>query len=292
MKIPFEYILGFLQFLKKNDEIIEVITYEDLPWGDDYGYEKSYQLEFKNWKQQLASGERDKNKIYVLLQQDVDSFPQRSMAVMNEQAKLGIFSTFMIFNKGSVNRRKYSEGILELTSYPLDFSTMEYLEREKGFVFGYHCNAFEKALFDREKALQIFEEDVKLLRQYFKVNYFSAHGGVKGPNGELNRDLGIPSSLNLDIRWVHNGGTPIFDGNYSDGGWGSSTYGLRDRDIRSFVATWKQGNRYRVLTHPQYYNTPCTPADFYVGQLWHDEIINYFIENPGSSVWEDFKLSL
>jgi len=282
MRLPFEYIVGFLKFLKKNNDIIEVITYDDLPWGDDYDYENKYKKEFENWQQQLASGDRDKNKIYVLLQQDIDSNPKMNMEVMKAQAELGVRSTFMLF-ADRVDRKKISEGIVEFTDYPLDLSAMQRLEIEKGFLFGYHSNAFEKALFDREKALDIFVDDVKRLRQHFKVNYFSAHGGARGPNGEINRDLGMPLSLK-DIRWVHNGGSPIFASSYSDGGYGSPLYGLRDRDLRSFVALWEPGRRYRVLTHPQYYQTPWKPAEFYVGQPWYDDILNYTTMNPGRSV--------
>lgn len=290
MRLPFEYIVGFLKFLKKNNDIIEVITYDDLPWGDDYDYENKYKKEFENWQQQLASGDRDKNKIYVLLQQDIDSNPKMNMEVMKAQAELGVRSTFMLF-ADRVDRKKISEGIVEFTDYPLDLSAMQRLEIEKGFLFGYHSNAFEKALFDREKALDIFVDDVKRLRQHFKVNYFSAHGGARGPNGEINRDLGMPLSLK-DIRWVHNGGSPIFASSYSDGGYGSPLYGLRDRDLRSFVALWEPGRRYRVLTHPQYYQTPWKPAEFYVGQPWYDDILNYTTMNPGRSVWENFELKI
>lgn len=290
MKLPFEYIVGFLKFLKKNDDIIEVITYDDLPWGDDYDYENRYKKEFENWKQQLATSERNSNKIYVLLQQDIDSNPKVNMEVMKVQGELGIPSTFMLF-ADRVDRKKIPEGIVEFTDYPLDFRAMQRLEREKGFLFGYHSNAFEKALFDRQKALEIFVDDVKRLRQHFKVNYFSAHGGARGPNGEINRDLGMPSSLD-NIRWVHNGGSPIFASSYSDGGYGSPRYGLRDRDLRSFVAGWKPGRRYRILTHPQYYRTPWKPAEFYVGQPWYDEIINYTSMNPGRSVWENFEIDI
>jgi hypothetical protein len=291
MRLPFEYIVGFLKFLKRNNDIIEVITYDDLPWEDDYNYKNQYAKEFENWNQQLACGKRDKQKIYVLLQQDIDSDPARSMEVMKEQAELGIPSTFMLF-ADRVDRQKISEGIVEFTDYPLDFPKMQHLETERGFIFGYHSNAFEKGLFNRQKALEIFADDVKRLQQHFRVNYFSAHGGARGLNGEINRDLDIPSSLLNEIRWVHNGGSPIFASSYSDGGYGSPLYGLRDRDLRSFVATWKPGKRYRILIHPQYYATPWKPAEFYVGQVWYDEILNHTRMNPGSSVWEEFKLSL
>ena len=290
MKLPFEYIVGFLKFIKKNSDIIEVITYDDLPWADDYNHKNQYRKEFETWEQQLVSGKRDKNKIYVLLQQDIDSAPERSMELMKVQAELGIPSTFMLF-ADRVDRKKISEGIVEFTDYPLDLSAMQRLETENGFLFCYHSNAFEKALFDRKKALEIFVDDIKCLRKHFKVNYFSAHGGARGPNGEINRDLDMPSSLQ-DIRWVHNGGSPIFASTYSDGGYGSPQYGLRDRDLRSFVAAWKPGKRYRILTHPQYYKTPWKPAEFYLGQPWYDEILNYTSMNPGRSVWEDFELNI
>jgi len=286
MRLPFEYLAGFCEFLKRNDDVIQVITYDDLAWGDDYDYQNSYKQEYEQWNNQ-----KDPQKIYVLLQQDIDSSPENSMKLMQLQAELGIPSTFMFF-ADRIDRRKISEGIVESTDYPLDFPRMQYLESKEGFVFGYHNNAFEKALFDQQKAFEIFKNDVQRLRKNFKIRYFSAHGGARGINGETNRDLGMPPSLLGDIRWVHNGASPIFSSSYSDGGFGSPLYGLKDRSLMKFVSTWKPGKRYRVLTHPQYYATPWKPAEFYVGQDWYDEILNYTAMNPGKSIWEKFELSL
>jgi len=138
--------------------------------------------------------------------------------------------------------------------------------------------------------LAIFEDDVKRLKEYFKVDYFSAHGGARGPNQEINRSLGLPRSLFKKIRWVHNGGTPRFHGNYSDGGYANKAYGLQNRDIREFVKTWQPGKRYRILTHPQYYTTPCDPIGWRKGHRWYENIINYSLKNPGKSVWDKFKV--
>lgn len=278
---PQEFFVDFLRFLRQNDDVIQVITYDDLPWEEDYDYEKSYIDEYKRWKKQA-----DPEKIYVLLQHDVDSSPYRSMAILKEEEKLGIPSNSMIFNK-RINRRHLKKtGELLYTEYDLDFELMKRLQDEHGFVFGYHNNAFEQSLYDDQLAEEIFIKDVEELRKKLQIKYFSPHGGAASPDGKNNKDMDLPEKLKNEIRWVANRFTVRFDGVYSDGGINSANRDPKKRDLRDFVRTWKRGKRYRVLTHPQYYHTPCEPSPRMKGTEWYDDLLLHY-ENSDVSVWDD-----
>lgn len=287
---PFEYYIDFLEFLRKNDEIIEIITYDDLPWGDDYDCDNAYPKEYKSWKKQVGKGIRDDKKIYVLLQHDVDTMPERTIAIIREEDRFGIPSNIMIFNR-RINRQhlKKTDELL-YTEYNIDYDYLRRLQNESRFVIGYHSNAYEKALFNKERALKIFEEDIKILRQYFNIRYFSPHGGVRDHNGLTNNSLSIPESLNTTLRWVHNAKTVRFDGNYSDGGLNNPKRDPTKRDLRDFVRTWKRGKRYRVLTHPQYYNTPCKRSPRLTGITWYDNLLDLYMKNRHITAWNDIYL--
>ena len=60
---PFEYFAHFLEFLRARDDIFEFITYNDLPWGDDFDSVNSFPQEHKNWKRQIKNGERCRNPV-------------------------------------------------------------------------------------------------------------------------------------------------------------------------------------------------------------------------------------
>ncbi|UCD34445.1 MAG: hypothetical protein JSU90_09105, partial [Nitrospiraceae bacterium] len=146
---PFEYFADFLKFLRRHDESIQVITYNDLPWGDDFDYENNYPGEYSNWKLQLKKGERDDTKIYVLLQHDVDSSPERTMAAIREEDRLGLPSNIMIFLR-RVNRKYLKKtGKLLYTDYLDDrseYDYLHYLQESRRFVIAYHSNAFDQSL--------------------------------------------------------------------------------------------------------------------------------------------------
>ena len=283
---PLEYFVHFLELLKKNDDIIKIITYDDLAWRNDFDHASNYNQEYSRWKKEMKSGLREKHKIYVLLQHDVDSRAERTMRVLIEEERLGIRSNVMIFTERLNRKTLKNTGVLSFTEYPLDYEYLRNLQANCGFVVGYHCNAYEKALFDMEQACRIFEKDVARLRCHFNIAYFSAHGGVPGPDGYNNRNMRIPASLRNDIRWVHNGCSPYFDGTYSDGGINSPRSDPKKRDLRDFVRHWKPGKRYRVLIHPQYYNTPCKASPRLDGTPWYEEVLEIYDSSRPASAWD------
>jgi len=287
---PFEYFVHFLEFLRRNRDIIEIITYDDLAWGNDFDHVSNYEQEFSLWKKEMKNDLRDKHKIFVLLQHDVDSYAERTMKVLIEEERVGIRSNVMIFTDRLDRKKLKTTGELSFTEYPLDYNYLENLQKNGGFVVGYHCNAYEKGLFDMERACKIFEEDIARLRCYFNIQYFSAHGGVPGPDGNNNRNMKIPASLLNDIRWVHNGYSPYFDGTYSDGGINSPKRDPKKRDLRDFVRRWELGKRYRILLHPQYYNTPCKTSPRLDGTPWYEEVLGIYGSRQPASAWNGVRL--
>jgi hypothetical protein len=278
---PFEYLSGLMRFLAERRDRIEVITYDDLAWGDDWDHRGGYKDELARWLKQ-----RDPSKVYVLLQHDADSIPERTMQALASESKAGVPSNVMIFARRVDRRHLQATGDLMYTEYPLDLDELVRLETEQGFVVGYHINAFEQALWDEGLAEQIFADDVEVLRARFPVRYCSAHGGAPSANGRKNRDLEIPPALQHTIRWVHNGASPYFHGQYSDGGMNSPTRDPQRRNLLEFVRGFEPGKRYRVLMHPQYYASPPRPAPRLEGTAWYEEMLARWVENP-DGVWND-----
>lgn len=279
---PLEFALDFLRFLRTHDDVIEVLTYADLDWGDDYDYERSYPSEWRTWKQQMREGLRDPNKIYVLLQHDVDSVPERSIRLLKEEEALGLPSNVMIFRERVNRRYLVRTGKLRLTPYEIEPDLLARLESGHRFVIAYHANAYERAGFDYVKARELMEEDVAVLRERFRIDYFSPHGGPPGPDGQSNTAVDPPPSFDGSVRWVANKYTAKFDGMYSDGGINSPKRDPAKRDLRDFVRTWKPGGRYRVLLHPQYYHSPTNPSPRMQGTPWYDELL----QRP-EGAWDD-----
>lgn len=286
---PRRYITDFFRFIEENEADISVITYDDLPWGDDWDFADFYPEERKAWKAELASGKRDPNKSYVLLQYDVDSFPERTMDLLREPTHALCPANIMIFNK-RVNRHQLkSSGKVVYTDYELDENLLRTL-CAAGFVVGYHMNAHEQALFDVARALEIFETDLSELSERFSIKYFSPHGGLPAANGRNNRDIPLPKEWQKKLRWVQNRYSPRFDGQFSDGGHHSQLLNPADRDIRDFVRKFRPGRRYRILLHPQYYSNNPVPSARFSGTPWYDELMAQTL-SPSESYWQDVRLS-
>jgi hypothetical protein len=285
---PRRFLIDLFHFLKQHEADIEVLTYSDLPWGEDCDYQHDYPTEHRNWRGQLASGERDPNKAFIVLQYDVDSRPERTSALLREPAHAQVAANVMIFNRRIDRRRLKHTGELSFTDYDLDRRFL-YALAQQGFVIGYHTNAYEQALFDTERALEIFDRDVRELSGTFNIRFFSAHGGVPGPAGKNNRDLAFHPDWQNKLKWVHNGHSLRFDAQFSDGGHNSP----RDpsfRDLRDFVARLRPGRRYRILLHPQYYGPEPRQSPRFSGTPWYDELMEASRVPNSGSLWQGVKL--
>lgn len=283
--IPFGYHTDFIDYLADHPDLFKVITYKDLKWQKDDSADSFYPAEKRAWDKAMQSGDLDDSKIYVLIQHDVDSQPQRTMNLVRHEAFKGIPSNVMVFNRRVDRRHFISTGEMNYTSYDLDFDLLKQVQQQ-GFVIGYHMNAYEQAKYDAVLACKVFLEDVEALSRYVNIEFFSAHGGSPGPEQINNRDLDV-SKIDTNLIWVHNGKTPVFDLNYSDGGINSMKRDPAKRDLRDFVKLWRRGKRYRVLTHPQYYHDPAGRSPRLSGTPWYEEVLSLYAEGPRNVAWQN-----
>lgn len=286
--VPQGFLFGFFDFLHRHSDEIEILTYADLPFGSDYDYKANYLEEWKAWQQQLASGDADRSKIHLIIHHDVDDCPELTHDVLRHQLQLGIHSNVMIFNRLLRRRILRNEGRLVERDYAVDHELLSRLEGG-GWVIGYHSNAYEWGMFDVERACEIFENDVALLREKYDIRFFCPHGGVRDADGASNALLPIPPALQDSLHWTLNGHTIRLDGSFSDGG----LNGARDpekRDLRDFVRTWQPGKRYRVLLHPQYYSEEWERSKRLTGAKWYEDVVAASEEGSAEAVWDTVTL--
>jgi len=286
---PFGFVTGFLDFLAAHRDRLEPITYAELDWGEDYDGEGRYPEERRRWHE-LSKDLKAAGRAQVLVQHDVDARPSRTHAVVEAERERGIPASVMIFHRRVDRPRLKRRGELALTDYPLDGDLLR-AAQEESFVIGYHFNAMERALWDQDRAQEIFVEDLGALREQYAIEFVSAHGGVVGPGDSRNRHLVPPDMRALGVRWVHNGQSPRFTANYSDGGLNGTKLDPAGRDLRDFIGTLKPGGRYRILLHPQYYTAPWEPAPGLSGTPWYDDLLAAYAADPDTDSWAGVELS-
>lgn len=267
---PRSYLEGFLYHLADQPERYRIITYADLDFDGDRDEVAGFPREQKAWERRRAELTDDPDRtIFVLLQHDVDSRPERTHPVLELEAELGLPSNVMIFAERHDRKLLKRSGQLALTPYPVDHERLTQLVDLHGFIVGYHTNAVERAGWDLTAAVGVFAHDLDRLDDRYGIRFFSPHGGVPGPNGTNNNNFVLPNHLRQRVRWVHNRYTVRFDGNFSDGGINNPKRDIRQRDLRDFVESWRPGRRYRVLVHPQYYAEHVPPADHLLVADWY-----------------------
>lgn len=286
---PRRLLTDFFDFALQSPDF-EFITYDDLAWGTDIDHENGYPAERKRWQEQLSSGERDPDKAYILLQYDVDSRPERTLSLLREPSHACVPANVMIFNLRVDRRALKNTGKLGFTDYAIDHAYLKECQN-RGCVIGYHTNAYEQSEFDENRALDIFDRDAAALAETFDLKYFSAHGGVAGPNGKNNRDLPFHPKWRQRLKWVHNGCSPHFDRHFSDGGHNSPKRDPLDRDIRDFVRTIRPGDRCRMLLHPQYYDSNPVMSPRFRDTDWYRKLLEAHRSGTKDSLWNDVKLA-
>src|SRR6185503_16234483 len=110
--------------------------------------------------------------------------------------------------------------------------------------------------------------------------FFSPHGGARDADGRSNLALEPPATLRDSLRWVHNGGGPSFDREYSDGALAGGRRHPDELDLARFVSTWQPGGRYRVLVHPQYFSRTPRRASSLAGAPWYEACLDAYAQPP------------
>lgn len=287
---PQRYLLDFFDYLKAHSDKYNVITYDDIPIQDPKDEEENYIGEFKNWVTTVGRTEKGRDKAHVLIQYDIDSRPERANSLLKSSHHDDIPANVMLF-RDRIDRKHFKKtGELRFTEYDFDMALLQ--ERMKqNFVMGYHTNAYEKSEHNMDRAVEIFNDDMTYFHENFGVKYFSAHGGVPGPDGKNNNGLPFDPRWTEKSVWVHNGRTLRFQGYFSDGGHNSKARDPKDRDLRDFVAGMEPGKRYRMLLHPQYYADNNTRSERFSGTPWYDEMMDSYLKDPSQSLWKDIKPS-
>ena len=260
---PLTYLTGFLDFLVANRDTIEVITYADLPWGDDVDYEGHYPDERRAWV-----ARRNPTKICVVLQHDVDTSPARTLRVLAEEDARGLRSCPMVFAQRHNRKPLRAERRLEFTDYEIEPAYLRRLADERGFSIGYHCNAVEQSLLNLEVAAERFRSDLAALRQRFDIRFFS--------HTEASRGL---TASTTSRSWSRRTCVRRFAGSRTGTARSSTaptaTAGSRVHTAISRVATsvisyehGSVGTATSVVNHPQYYADEAEPADELVSAAW------------------------
>lgn len=259
--IPLDYYLDSIKKLKTMG--VKFITYNDLPFEDDFEVKDAYPFEFNRWNTRIKKT-NDQN-IYVLIQHDTDSGFRSTINLSRNERDLGAIANIMTFAKW---RSDSEDGPLE--EYPISFEALADLQ-QSNFMIGYHTNAWHNANFNDEKVFYHFYDDISyLISKGLNISFFSPHGGktIEG-KGNVSFDYMLDikkegfkkfiqdrslHSYFRNLRWIHNRYTCKFNGYYSDGGLKRRMKDNKDDlDLNEFINNMKPGKRYRMLIHPQYY---------------------------------------
>ena len=286
---PVGFYLDFLVFLAAHRDRFSLLTYDDFYWEDDHNEDARYPDEWQRWQTALRTGERDPNKIHLLIHYDADMFPQRTTAFLQEELRLGLRSNVMTFAR--YEYLEYVDGLPVFHTLPdHDIDRDQWAEfARQGFCFGYHCNAYECAAYDPRLASRFFEDDVAALRRYFPVHYYSPHGGCSSLDGTRNNySLALPESLRTSMRLICNTASPTYNGVWTDGGLDGPDPDPVERDLRDWIVTLQPGGRYRLVIHPQYYSEQFTQLKRYHGVRWYEEVVANYAR--GRTAWADVTL--
>ena len=256
---------SFLTLLNARGDV-SFITYDDFDWRDDNDYQNSYPEEWARWRERQRRIPPRHRKVEVLLQHDTDSGPKETLAMMRLEEAFGAVSSVMTFA-----RRPLKIGEAPVEDYAIDWDALREFQ-QKGFVVGYHCNAYQVTHFQRDRVAQEFSADLERLNtRGLRTDYFTVHGGKSGPDGASNSSFDYPALTGSPVRWVNTRFSPRFDGYFSDGGSGTAMTGdLRLSKLTAFVAQMRPGCRYRLLIHPQYFRLQDMAAIMSVLPPWPD----------------------
>lgn len=275
--------LGFYEdMLKEIRRLgIVVLTYDDIFEGsDDWDYASNYASEFKHWQKHR----RDPSTTYLVIQHDVDNHPHFTKRMVAMEFLHGIRSNIFLFN------RRYSRKLSD-PDYPVDHDFFR-AAADRGFVIGYHQNAFQLAGFDMDSAVEQYRHDVTALRECYDIRYVVPHGGVGAEvDGTTlhNFNVPMPEELRTNLRWVFNGHGVRFSRRWSDGGLRRARDHKTIRDyniIERFLQQLKPGTRNFCLIHPQRwgFNIEVDANSLLAEQPWYLQLCRQYTGTVCTSV--------
>lgn len=189
------------------------------------------------------------NNRLLILRHDVDKKPSNSLAKAIIENKLGVSSTYYFRVIGSSYNEKIIQEIKEL-----------------GHEIGYHYEDLTLARGNKEKAINLFETNLKLLRRLYPVSTICMHGSPMSKWNNLDiwqnynfRTFDIIGEPNFDIDF-----TEVFYLTDTGMAWNKDKYAVRDisrgnfditikktNDIIAALNNRKLPNMVMINTHPQ-----------------------------------------
>jgi len=183
--MPFGYLAGLVRWLWKARDC-KVISYADMTLAPAMD-QSALDAEFGTWHQ----GHRGDKLRYILLQYDVDARADATMELLEVHIRTGVPACAMVFNERIFDRVLREEGrVVRDRDYRLDFDLLREFQSAGGQV-GYHCNTWERGMFDLAKAKELFKRDVDELRKEVDIQYFSMHGGPLDAKGRSNAHMEV-----------------------------------------------------------------------------------------------------
>lgn len=267
--------LGFFEdFLREIKRLgIVTLTFDELfSDSDDWDYLSNYSHEYKDWLKRR----RDPKKTYLVIQHDVDNHPHFTQRMVAMEHMYDVRSNIFIFNN------RYSQ-TQENPAYDVDHDFLR-AAAQRGFIIGYHQNAFQLSGFHLMVATQRYRDDVYALREKYDIRYVVPHGGVGSEIAgtmHYNVDVPMPVEFEKNLRWVFNGHGVKFSSRWSDGGLRRVRDKKRIRDyniIERFLHQLKPGTRNFCLIHPQRwgFHIDVEANPLLVDQDWYQALVRKY----------------
>jgi hypothetical protein len=219
---------------------------------------------FVTWHD-LLEGRYNQAPLEILLQFDVDGGPKSMRRLYEGLIARNVRATIMLHYRGH-----------HWYPYELEDAGIEWIKEAEsaGWAIGYHNNALSQVMADNprepdasdlQKARDIFERDVRALREYFNVRTYTHHGGNV-------YNLKVDSPPGLNITGVDRANSPelwkSIKSMFSDGGFVSrpctlkqKVHTLHSTSTVSTSSTSSTSNIHFLRNHPFKYGNYTPPAD-------------------------------
>ena len=218
--------------------------------------------------------EKPTNK-FVILRHDVDKKPESALKLAKLESELGIRSTYYFRMKKDVFKPDIIKKIAKM-----------------GHEVGYHYEVLDKARGDPEKAIKIFEEELRRFRKICDVHTICMHGNPLTP--WLNKDIwkeydyrkfGIIGeayiSIDFDKIMYFSDTGRTWSSRYNVKDFASSKKDVKSTDDLIDLLRKDVAKRFYILTHPNRWSSNHIE--------WFAELISQNIKNIGKLTIRTFR---